>query len=119
MNYSELRSSLSKRLMVLFPEFMSKRRYKSGIGRPMDINNPKAMTEKLMYLKLRKYWNNPLVASLEDAAKVEIIFYSAKECGVFLFFACVLGGFWGAIPRCLRRYGVLECCGSGPRTRLF
>ena len=70
MNYSELRLSLSKRLMVLFPEFMSKRRYKSGIGRPMDINNPKAMTEKLMYLKLRKYWNNPLVALCADKYRV-------------------------------------------------
>ena len=48
------------------PEKVSKIRYKEVFGKELDLENPKTFNEKLMWLKLRKYANDPLVSQCSD-----------------------------------------------------
>lgn len=61
------------------PEKVSKIRYKNIFGVEPDLENPKTFNEKLMWLKLNKYADDPLVSQCSDK-------YAAREyvekCGL-------------------------------------
>lgn len=52
------------------PEFASKVRYRYYLGKPLCLSNPQTLNEKMMYLKLRVYWNKQFVADCADKYKV-------------------------------------------------
>ena len=53
-------------LSVADPEKVSKIRYKEVFGVEPDFENPRTFNEKLMWLKLNKYANDPLVSQCSD-----------------------------------------------------
>ncbi len=60
------------------PEFASKVRYRYYVGKPLNLHNPQTLNEKMMYLKLRVYWNKQFVADSADKFRVHQI---VKEKG--------------------------------------
>ena len=65
-------------LSKFFPVMASKKKYKAIFGRKLDLNNPTTFNEKLMFLKLKKYWNNPNTAVFADKYAVR---QYVKDCG--------------------------------------
>lgn len=61
------------------PKVASKIYYKTKIGKSLNLKNPQLFNEKLMWLKLNKYANNPLVTKCVDKYKVREY---VKECGL-------------------------------------
>ena len=61
------------------PKLASKMYYKTKIGKSLNLKNPQLFNEKLMWLKLNKYANNPLVTKCVDKYKVREY---VKECGL-------------------------------------
>lgn len=61
------------------PKIASKIYYKTKMGKSLNLNNPQLFNEKLMWLKLNKYANNPLVTKCVDKYKVREY---VKECGL-------------------------------------
>lgn len=60
-------------LSIINPEKASRMKYRSALGRELNLEYPSAMTEKMMYLKLRKFWNNQFVANCADKYTVRSI----------------------------------------------
>lgn len=52
------------------PEFASKVRYRYYVGKPLNLKNPQTLNEKMMYLKLKVYWDKQYVADRADKYKV-------------------------------------------------
>lgn len=63
------------------PEFASKVRYRYYLGKPLNLDNPSTLNEKMMYLKLKKYWNSQFVADRADkfAVRKIILDYGCPE----------------------------------------
>ncbi len=57
----------------LNPEFASKIRYRYYVGKPLNLTNPQTLNEKMMYLKLRVYWDKQFVADRADKYKVHSV----------------------------------------------
>ena len=70
-------------LSRISPELNSKRQFKAAFGKKLDLKNPKTLNEKLMYLKLKKYWHNPLVTQCADKLRVRD-YVKQKGCGELL-----------------------------------
>ena len=66
-------------LTVISPELNTKARYRVAFGRKLNLENPKTLNEKILWLKLNNYINNPLVAKCADKYKVREY---VKECGL-------------------------------------
>lgn len=62
------------------PEYFSKKLYREKFGRELDLNDPRALTEKLMYTKLKIYWDDPLIAQCADKYAVRK-FVEDAGCG--------------------------------------
>ena len=60
------------------PTMASKIRYKHYLGKKLDLENPQTLNEKMMYLKLNKYWNKQFVADRADKYAVREVI---KEAG--------------------------------------
>lgn len=60
------------------PKIISKIRYKQVMGRKLNLKNPQEFNEKLMWLKLNRYYKNPLVTQCAD--KVRVREY-VEQCG--------------------------------------
>ena len=77
--WQKIKFRMVSQISVISPEFVSKIRYKNIFGTDLDLNNPKTFNEKLMWLKLKKYANDPLVSQCSDK-------YAAREyvikCGL-------------------------------------
>ena len=85
------------------PEKVSKIRYKNIFGVEPDLENPKTFNEKLMWLKLNKYADDPLVSQCSDK-------YAAREyvekCGLGHTLNDLLGAWdraedidWSVLPQ--------------------
>ena len=70
-------------LSIISPELSSKSQFRTAFGKPLDLESPKTLNEKLMYMKLRKYWHNPLVTQCADKLRVRE-FVEEKGCGEIL-----------------------------------
>ena len=64
--WQKTKFKMISQLSVVSPETVSKIRYKNVFGKEMDLENPKTFNEKLMWLKLNKYANDPLVSQCSD-----------------------------------------------------
>ena len=53
-----------------FPETQAKLAYRIAYGEKCDISNPKTFSEKLIWLYLHTYRNNPQIMDLIDKYKV-------------------------------------------------
>ncbi|HHX31747.1 MAG TPA: glycosyl transferase [Bacteroidales bacterium] len=65
-------------LSTISPELSSKFLYKRAFAKKLDLNNPITLNEKLMWLKLNTYYNNPLITKCADKYMVRDYI---KECG--------------------------------------
>lgn len=98
----------------LSPCIASKMRYKLRFNRKLDLNNPQSLNDKLMYLKLIKYWENQTIADCADKLKVRDY---VKKCGCAEILNNIYGVWekaeeieWGKLPNKF----VLKCNhGSG------
>ena len=45
--------------------------YNAGFSEPLDLENPTTINEKLQYLKLNQYYNNPLITMCVDKYRVK------------------------------------------------
>ncbi len=66
-------------ISLISPATVSKIRYKNSFGRNLNLKEPKYFNEKLMWLKLNKYANDPLV--IQGADKYAVRKY-IEECGL-------------------------------------
>lgn len=57
-------------LSVISPELASKFLYRRAFGKKLDLNKPITLNEKLMWLKLNTYYNNPLITQCADKYRV-------------------------------------------------
>ena len=67
-----------KALTVISPKLNTKARYKYLFKEKLDLDNPVTHNQKILWLKLNKYMNDPLVIQCAD--KVAVREY-VKECG--------------------------------------
>ena len=65
-------------LTVISPTLNTKFRYKTRFKRKLDLNNPKTLNEKVLWLKLNTYYKNPLVVQCADKYAVREYI---KNCG--------------------------------------
>lgn len=66
-------------LTVISPELNTKARYRAAFGRKLNLENPQTLNEKILWLKLNNYINNPLVAQCADKYRVREY---VKQCGL-------------------------------------
>lgn len=59
------------------PTLASKIRYRRYLGKKLNLNNPQTLNEKMMYLKLNKYWDQQYVADRADKYAVREIIKKA------------------------------------------
>ena len=76
--YNSLKDSYYCVLTVISPELNTRARYKAAFGRKLDLNNPKTLNEKILWLKLNMYMSDPLVIQCADKYKVREY---VKSCG--------------------------------------
>jgi len=77
--WQALEFKLISLISFISPELNSRIRYKRSFGRKLDLKNPKYFNEKLMWLKLKKYGNNPLVRQCADKYAVREYI---ENCGI-------------------------------------
>lgn len=65
-------------LTVISPTLNTKYWYKKRFKRELDLNNPKTLNEKVLWLKLNTYYKNPLVIQCADKYAVREYI---KDCG--------------------------------------
>lgn len=59
------------------PTLASKIRYKHYLGKPLNLRNPQTLNEKMMYLKLNRYWDQQFVADRADKYAVRKVITEA------------------------------------------
>ena len=67
--YVSAKTFFMHRLSLVSPTLVSKIYYKQKFGRPLNLENPKEFNEKLQWLKLKRYQNDPLVIQCADKVK--------------------------------------------------
>lgn len=67
MNWSKLaKKKLKIIITTISPSLSTRILYKRVKGVKLNLNNPKSFSEKLLFLKLNNYYNNPLVTKCAD-----------------------------------------------------
>ena len=77
--YGRIRIRYFELLTIISPELNTKCRYREKFGRWPDMDAPKTLEEKLIWLKLKRYMKDPLV--IECADKVRARDY-IQRCGL-------------------------------------
>lgn len=77
--WQKLKFKMVSQLSVISPKTVSKIRYKNVFGTALNLDNPKTFNEKLMWLKLNKYANDPLVSQCSDKYAVREY---VEHCGL-------------------------------------
>ncbi len=77
--WQKLKFKMVSELSVISPETVSKIRYKNVFGTKLNLDDPKTFNEKLMWLKLNKYANDPLVSQCSDKYAVREY---VEKCGL-------------------------------------
>ena len=57
-------------LCSISPEFTTRLMFYHNFGKKLDLNNPQDFNEKLQYLKLKTYYNNPVVTQCVDKWRI-------------------------------------------------
>lgn len=68
---------------IISPTLNTKMRYKSAFKKSLDLNNPVTLNEKVLWLKLNTYFNNPLIKQCADKYKVRD-YIKSIGCGEIL-----------------------------------
>lgn len=76
--YRTVRDEYYKVLTLISPVLNTKMRYKRAFHRNLDLNNPITLNDKVLWLKLNRYMNNPLVIQCADKYRVRDYI---KKCG--------------------------------------
>lgn len=63
---------------MISPELNTKMRYRANFKKKLELNHPETLNEKILWLKLNKYMENPLVIQCAD--KVRVRDY-VRDCG--------------------------------------
>lgn len=66
-------------ISCISPTLASSLRYRVCMKKKLDLKNPKTLNEKMMYLKLNKYWNKQSVANCADKYAVRKVI-TEKGC---------------------------------------
>jgi len=74
---SKILNSGMKVVSRVNPTLASKIRYKHYLGKPLNLNNPQTLNEKMMYLKLNRYWDQQFVADRADKYAVRKVITEA------------------------------------------
>ena len=61
-----MKTKLKGILCSISPEFTTRLMFYHNFGKKLDLNNPQDFNEKLQYLKLRTYYNNPVITRCAD-----------------------------------------------------
>lgn len=77
--YQKWKFDKVSQLSLTDPEKVSKIRYKNIFGTEPDLENPKTFNEKLLWLKLNKYADDPLVSQCSDKYAVREY---VEKCGL-------------------------------------
>ena len=80
-------------LSIYWPAQATRILYHRQMGRPLNLRNPQAFTEKIQWLKLNKYWRNPQVAQCADKFAVRK-YIEEKDCAELL---TKLYGAWDSV----------------------
>lgn len=65
-------------LTIISPKLNTKMRYRQAYKKEINLNNPKSLSEKLLWLKLNNYNSNPLVSLCADKFRVREYI---RKCG--------------------------------------
>lgn len=76
--YDALRNTYFCILTMLSPRLNTEARFKSVYGKKLNLKSPESFSEKLLWLKLNRYINDPLVARCADKYRVREYI---EECG--------------------------------------
>ena len=57
-------------LTIVSPVLNTKVTYYVKFHKKLDLTNPRTLNEKILWLKLNNYWNNPLIKQCADKYKV-------------------------------------------------
>ena len=78
----KIRNQISKSVYcvatLISPKLNTKLHYRRAFKKKLDLNNPKTLNEKLLWLKLNKYMKDPLVIQCADKYAVRDYI---KDCG--------------------------------------
>ena len=74
---------LSKGLTIISPKLATKVIYRRRIHKPLDLDNPQTLDEKIQWLKLNTYYKNPLVTQCADKYAVRE-YVKDCDCGEIL-----------------------------------
>lgn len=70
-------------LTRISPKLNTKVTYFFKFKKKLDLNNPKTLNDKILWLKFNTYWNNPLVKQCADKYKVRD-YIKDKNCSEIL-----------------------------------
>ena len=65
-----LRKKKAEHMAASDPEKQSKKIFFYTFGRELDLEDPQSFNEKLQYLKLRRYYHNPLITQCVDKYRI-------------------------------------------------
>ena len=65
-------------LTIVSPELNTKARYFAGFHKKLNLKEPKTLNQKILWLKLKRYMNDPLVVQCADKFRVREY---VKQCG--------------------------------------
>lgn len=75
----KIKFKLTSQISLISPAVVSEIRYKNSFHRKLNLKNPKYFNEKLMWLKLNRYGNDPLVIQCADKYAVREYI---EKCGL-------------------------------------
>ena len=70
-------------LTLISPQLNTAAIYRARFGKKLDLNHPKTLNEKTLWLKFNTYWNNPLVKQCADKYRVRE-YVAELGCGEIL-----------------------------------
>lgn len=96
---------IKKILSSISPEIATKIMFFYNFGRMLDLENPRDINEKLQVLKLRNYYNNPLITKCVDKYLVRSYLEEINKSELLpelyagpLYCAAELNDYWDILP---------------------
>ena len=77
--WQKIDNEILRFLCYISPTYVSKVRFKRSFARELNLDNPKTFNEKLMWLKLNRYGDDPLVIQCADKYAVREY---VEKCGL-------------------------------------
>ena len=101
--YQAVLEEIFKMATRVSPELNTRMRYYQVFGKKLNLDNPKTFSEKLLWLKLKKYMNDSLVVQCADKYAVREY---VKKCGCGDILVPLIGAYdntediqWNVLPQ--------------------